>query len=403
MKEDGPQRSKSGFATRAIHQGYDPADWRGALTPPVFMTSAYAFGSAEEGEALFRGEREGYVYGRTRNPTQALFEQRIASLEDAEAGLATSSGMAAIGSTFLSLLRSGDKVLIDHTLYGNSFALCMSGLPRFGIRVDAVDFTDLDVVEDALKRSTPNLVFCESPGNPTLRIIDIAAVAGMAHRVGALLIIDNTFATPVLQRPITMGADLVVHSATKYIGGHGDLLAGAVAGPKAIIETIRREGLRYLTGATLAPMTAFLLLRGLKTLELRMERHCSSALAIARLLDRHAAVAVVFHPGLKDSPFHDLAKRQMTGFGGIIAFELRGGKEAGMRFMNRLALASRAVSLGDAETLVQHPASMTHSTYTAEERKRHGISDSLIRLSIGLETLSDIANDITRALDPDGD
>jgi len=399
MSKNASNRARGGFATRAIHLGNNPADQLGALTPPVFMTSTYAFATAEEGEALFRGEREGYVYGRTRNPTQALLEERMASLEGADAGLAVASGMAAISSTLWSLLQSGDRVVIDHTLYGNSFALFMRGLTRFGVKVAVADFTDLDTVAASLAEGAPKLIFCESPGNPTLRIIDIASVARMAHQVGALLIVDNTFATPVLQQPILLGADLVLHSATKFIGGHGDLIAGVVAGPESIVETIRRNGLRYLTGATIAPLTAFLLLRGLKTLELRMERHCSSALAIAELLEQHPAVSWVTYPGLTSSPFHDLARRQMTGFGGLIACELHGGKKTGIEFMNRLELVNRAVSLGDAETLVQHPASMTHSAYTAEERRSHCITDGLIRFSIGLETLSDLKDDILQALD----
>jgi methionine-gamma-lyase len=290
-------------------------------------------------------------------------------------------------------------VVIDHTLYGNSFVLFVRGLPRFGVKVVVADFTDLDAVEAAIGLGAPKLVFFESPANPNLRVIDIAAVSRIAHQAGALAIVDNTFATPALQQPILLGADLVVHSATKFIGGHGDLIAGVVAGPKSIVETIRRHGLRYLTGATIAPLAAFLLLRGLKTLELRMERHCSSALAIAELLEQHRAVSSVSYPGLAHSPFHQLARRQMAAFGGLVACELRGGKKEGMAFMNRLSLATRAVSLGDAETLVQHPASMTHSTYTEEERRKHGISDGLIRFSIGLETLSDLKEDIHQALD----
>jgi methionine-gamma-lyase len=398
MSDDARPRN-AGFATRAIHLGYDPTEYSGALTPPVFMTSTYAFETAEEAEALFLGERQGYIYGRTRNPTQALLEERLASLEGAEAGLAVASGIAAISSTIWSILKSGDQVLIDHTLYGNTFGFFVRGLPRFGVNVEVADFTDLEAVEAALSELTPKIVFCESPGNPTLRIVDISALANMAHRIGALLIVDNTFATPALQQPLRLGADLVVHSATKYIGGHGDLIAGAVLGSKGIVETIRREALRFLTGATIAPLTAFLLLRGLKTLELRMERHSSSALAIAKLLEQHAALTSVFYPGLANSPFHELASRQMSAFGGLVACELRGGKKAAKEFMNRVTLASRAVSLGDAETLVQHPASMTHSTYTPEERERHGISDGLIRLSIGLETLDDIKSDIKQALD----
>jgi len=363
------------------------------------MTSTYAFETAEAGEQIFRGERKGYVYGRTRNPTQALLEECIAGLENTEAGLAVASGMAAISSTLWTLLEAGNEVVIDHTLYGNSFALFVRGLTRFGVKVTVADFTDLDAAAAAIAGGTPKVVFFETPANPNLRIIDIAAIGRMAHEAGALLIVDNTFATPALQQPILLGADLVVHSATKFIGGHGDLIAGIVAGPKEIIEHIRRSGLRYFTGATIAPLTAFFLLRGLKTLELRMERHCSSALAIAQLLEQHPAIAWVSYPGLANSSFHELARRQMTAFGGLIACELRGGKKAGMAFMNRLALITRAVSLGDAETLVQHPASMTHSPYTQEERQKHGISDGLIRFSIGLETFSDLKHDIFQALD----
>jgi len=399
MTREPMNRDLGGFATRAIHFGYDPADEHGALTAPVFMTSTYAFETAEVGQELFRGEREGYVYGRTRNPTQALLEARIASLEGAEGGLAVASGMAAISSTLWTLLQAGDEVVIDQTLYGNSFALFTRGLTRFGIKVAVADFTDLDAVRAALAVGKPKLVYFETPANPNLRIVDIAAVCGMAHEVGAVAIVDNTFASPVLQRPLAHGADLVIHSATKFIGGHGDLIAGVVAGQKAVIERIRLHGLRYLTGATIAPLTAFLLLRGLKTLELRIARHCSSAEAIADLLTQHPAVASVSYPGLPQSPYSTLARRQMSAFGGLIACELKGGKEAGMRFMNALALVKRAVSLGDAETLVQHPASMTHATYSAEERRRHGISEGLIRFSIGLETLTDVTNDITQALD----
>ncbi|MGO9135048.1 MAG: trans-sulfuration enzyme family protein, partial [Methylovirgula sp.] len=245
MRRDSTNRPKGGFATRAIHIGHKPADVSGALTPPVFMTSTYAFESAEAGEEIFRGEREGYVYGRTPNPTQALFEERIASLENAEAGLAAASGMAAISSTLWTLLQAGDRVVIDHTLYGNSFVLFVRGLTRFGVKVTAADLTDLDAAASAIAQSAPKLVFFESPANPNLRIIDIAAISQMAHEAGALLIVDNTFATPALQQPLLLGADLVVHSATKFIGGHGDLIAGAVAGPKDLIDSIRRNGLRY--------------------------------------------------------------------------------------------------------------------------------------------------------------
>ncbi|PKU22164.1 trans-sulfuration enzyme family protein [Telmatospirillum siberiense] len=399
MTENRPNRPDGGFATRAIHHGYDPALEHGALTPPVFLTSTYAFESAEIGQQLFRGEREGYVYGRTRNPGQALLEDRLATLEGGEAGLAVASGMAAISATLWTLLEAGDAVVIDHTLYGNSFALFTKGLTRFGIKVSVADFTDLDAVERTFREARPKLVHFETPANPNLRLIDIEAVTRLAHETGALVMVDNTFATPVLQRPLELGADLVVHSATKFLGGHGDLIAGALIGDKQTVESVRQHGLRYLTGATISPITSFLLLRGLKTLELRVARHSASAQTLAELLERHPKIRWISYPGLPSSPFHALAKRQMSGFGGLVAFELDGGLEAGKRFMNRLSLVTRAVSLGDAETLVQHPASMTHAAYSAEERRRHGIGDGLIRLSVGLETPDDLRDDILQALE----
>lgn len=386
------------FATRAIHVGYDPASEQGALNPPVYMTSTYTFETVEDGAAIFAGEKPGYVYGRNRNPTQSILETRIADLEGAEAGLAFASGMAAITATILTLASAGDTVVIDTTLYGNTFAFFTKGLTRFGIEVVVVDLADPQAFADALDRR-PKLVYFETPANPTLRIVDIAAVARAAKAAGALTIVDNTFATPALQRPVEHGADLVVHSATKFIGGHGDLIAGLLVGPADIVKQVRLAGLRYLTGATIAPLTAFLLLRGLKTLELRVERHSASAALIAERLRSNPAVAHIHYPGLADDPGHAIAARQMSAFGGLLALELKGGVEAGRRFMNRLVLAHRAVSLGDAETLVQHPASMTHAVYPPEERRRHGITDGLVRLSVGLEAVADILADLEQALD----
>ena len=387
-----------GFATRAIHLGWDPMSAHGALTPPIYMTSTYAFESAEAGAELFRGERAGYIYGRNRNPTQALLEERVASLEGAEAGLALASGMGAIGAMCWTLLEAGDEVVIDHTLYGNTFALFTHGLPRFGVKVTPVDLTAPERLDAALSERT-RLVFFETPANPNLRVIDIRAVSQHAGAVGALTAVDNTFATPALQRPVEHGADLVVHSATKYLGGHGDLLAGVLVGPHDIVHRVRQHGLRYLTGATISPMTAFLVLRGLKTLELRMERHSASALRIAGMLAGHPAVATVWHPWLDGFAQADAARRQMTMGGGLVSFELKGGMAAGLAFMNGVELVTRAVSLGDAETLVQHPASMTHAAYTPEERARHDIGEGLIRLSVGLESVEDLLDDIRVGLD----
>ncbi|MBV9705068.1 MAG: aminotransferase class I/II-fold pyridoxal phosphate-dependent enzyme, partial [Methylobacteriaceae bacterium] len=254
------RNAEQGFATRAIHLGYDPSDEHGALTPPIFMTSTYAFESAEAGSEMFRGERPGYVYGRTRNPTQSLLEERLASLEGGERGLAVASGMAAIGSTFFTLLNAGDEVVIDHTLYGNSFAFFTKGLTRFGVTIRLADLTDPASLPRFLTGRT-KVVYFETPANPNLRVIDIAQVSMAAQAVSALVVVDNTFATPALQQPLKLGADLVLHSATKYLGGHGDLLGGIVVGRAELVDRIRGHGLRVLTGATLSPLNAFLILR----------------------------------------------------------------------------------------------------------------------------------------------
>lgn len=395
----GPSRRNrpQGFSTRAIHLGYDPAEHEGALTPPIFMTSTFAFETAEAGSEMFRGERAGYIYGRTRNPTQTILEERMASLEGGEAAMTTASGMGAISSIMLTLLNPGDEALIDHTVYGNTFAYFTQALTRFGVIVKLADFTRLETVTDQIGEKT-KVVFFETPANPNLRVIDIAAVAAIARKVGALVVVDNTFATPVLQRPLEFGADLVVHSGTKYLGGHGDLLAGVVVGPADLVKQVRQTGLRWMTGATLSPFNCFLMLRGLKTLELRLERHSASGLAVAEMLEKHPKIASISYPGLPAFPQHELAKRQMSAFGGLMAFELNGGLEMGMALMNKLTLITRAVSLGDTETLIQHPASMTHAIYSAEERVRHGISDGLLRLSVGLENVDDILDDLEQAL-----
>ena len=392
----GKRNAQQGFSTRAIHLGYDPASEQGALTPPIYQTSTYAFETVEQGAEYFAGTTPGYVYGRTRNPTQALLEQRIASLEGAEAGLAVASGMAAISSTLWTLLKAGDRVIADKILYGNTFTY-FSRLPRYGIEAEFVDLGDPAALAAAAQKPFQAILF-ETPANPNLRLIDIAAVAHVARKAGAITIVDNTFATPILQRPIEHGADLVIHSATKYLGGHGDLLAGIVVGRADQVKEIRMNGLRYLTGSTLSPLTAFLVLRGLKTLELRVAQHSRSAAAIADYLGGQSAISNISYPALAGHPAREVFLRQMSAGGGLISFELDGGIERGRTFMNALKLIHRAVSLGDAETLIQHPASMTHASYGAEERARHGISDGLIRLSVGLENTEDLLDDVDQAL-----
>lgn len=386
-----------GFSTRAIHHGYDPMSADGALTPPLHLTSTFAFETAEQGGARFAGEAPGHIYTRISNPTTELLEQRMASLEGGEAAVAMASGMGAISSVLWSVLRAGDELITDKTLYGCTFSFFQHGLSRFGVTVTHVDLTNPLALETAISDKT-RVVYFETPANPNMRLVDIAAISAIARRHGAKTVVDNTYATPVQTRPLEHGADIVVHSATKYLGGHGDLIAGIAIGTAEDMAEVRMVGVKDMTGAVLAPFNAMLVLRGLKTLQLRVERHAQSALQVAEMLDAHPAIAHVHYPGLPAFAQHQLAQRQMAGFGGMIAFELTGGYSAGIAMMNRLSLIRRAVSLGDAETLIQHPASMTHSTYTREEREAHGISEGLVRISVGLEQVEDILGDLHQAL-----
>lgn len=391
-------KSDFGFSTRAIHHGYDPLENGGALIAPIYLTTTFAFPTAEYGASCFAGEESGHFYTRISNPTLVLLESRMASLENGEAAVAFSSGMGAIAATFWTLLRPGDEIIVNRTLYGCTFALLHHGIGEFGVEVKHVDMSDLAELEAAISPAT-RMIYFESPANPSMQLMDINAVASIAHNHDDLLVvIDNTFCTPYLQRPLEMGADIVVHSATKYLSGHGDITAGIVVASQALADRIRLQGRKDLTGAVLSPQDANLLMRGLKTLTLRMDRHCSNALAIAQYLESHPAIESVTYPGLPSFAQYTLASRQMKQSGGMIAFELKGGLETGRHFMNALQLFSRAVSLGSAESLAQHPASMTHSIYTREERARHGISEGLVRLSVGLEDIDDLLADITQAL-----
>lgn len=388
---------KTGFSTRAIHHGYDPQSHGGALVPPVYQTATYAFPTVEYGAACFAGEAGGHFYSRISNPTLALLEQRMAALEGGEAGLALASGMGAITSTLWTLLRPGDELIVGNTLYGCTFAYLHHGIGEFGVKVRHVDLNDLAALKAAIGKRT-RMIYFESPANPNMQLVDIAAVAGVAQGHDLHIVVDNTYCTPYLQRPLELGADLVVHSATKYLSGHGDITAGLVVGRQALVERIRLQGLKDMTGAVLSPHDASLLMRGIKTLALRMDRHCANAQQMAQYLARQPQVEVLHYPGLPSFPQYALAQRQMRLPGGMIAFELKGGIQAGRRFMNALQLFSRAVSLGDAESLAQHPASMTHSSYTPEQRTQHGISEGLVRLSVGLEDVDDLLADVAQAL-----
>ncbi|MGL6098137.1 MAG: methionine gamma-lyase [Fusobacteriaceae bacterium] len=386
----------TGFGTGAVHAGAEKNPF-GCLTTPIYQTSTFVFDSAEQGGRRFALEEPGHIYSRLGNPTLDVVERKLATLEKAEAAVAFASGIGGIAAVFWTFLKSGDHVVADKTLYGCTYALMCHGLTKFGVTVDFVDMCDLDAVRGAIKENTTMLYF-ETPANPNLKIVDIAEIAKIAD--GKMkVVVDNTFATPYLTNPISFGADIVVHSATKYLNGHGDVIAGFVVGSMQDMLKVRLEGIKDFTGAVLGAFEGFLVTRGLKTLEIRMERHCDNAMEIAKFLKTHPNVEAVYYPGLADHIGHDIAKKQMRKFGGMIAFEVKGGVEAGKKLLNSLELCTLAVSLGDCETLIQHPASMTHSPYSREERMEAGITDGLIRLSVGIENVSDIITDLKTGLD----
>ena len=389
---------KCGLGTTAIHAG-TLKNLYGTLAMPIYQTSTFIFDSAEQGGRRFALEEAGYIYTRLGNPTTTVLEDKIAALEEGEAAVATSSGMGAISSTLWTVLKAGDHIVTDKTLYGCTFALMCHGLTRFGIDVTFVDTSNLDEVKNAMKENT-RVVYLETPANPNLKIVDIEALAKIAHtNHNTLVIVDNTFATPYMQKPLTLGADVVVHSVTKYINGHGDVIAGLVITNKALADQIRFVGLKDMTGAVLGPQDAYYIIRGMKTFEIRMERHCKNARKVVEFLNNHPKIEKVYYPGLETHPGYEIAKKQMKDFGAMISFELKGGFEAGKTLLNSLKLCSLAVSLGDTETLIQHPASMTHSPYTKEEREAAGITDGLVRLSVGLENVEDIIADLEQGLE----
>lgn len=336
---------KKGFGTVAIHGGSEKNVF-GTLATPIYQTSTFIFDSAEQGGKRFALEEEGYIYSRLGNPTVTVVEKKLALLEEGEAALATASGMGAIASVMWTVLKAGDHVLADKTLYGCTFALLSHGLTKFGIDVEFIDTSDLEAVKSSLKSNT-KVVYLETPANPNLKIVDIEAVSKLAHAYNdkLLVVVDNTFATPYCQKPLTLGADIVVHSATKYLNGHGDVIAGFVVGKTDLVTQVRLVGVKDMTGAVLSPMDAYYIIRGMKTLEIRMERHCSNARKVAEFLNVHPKVETVFYPGLTTHPGHGIACKQMKDFGGIFAFELKGGMDAGKTLLNNLELCSLAVSL----------------------------------------------------------
>ena len=392
------ETKKCGLGTTAIHAG-TLKNLYGTLAMPIYQTSTFIFDSAEQGGRRFALEEAGYIYTRLGNPTTTVLENKIAALEEGEAAVATSSGMGAISSTLWTVLKAGDHVVTDKTLYGCTFALMCHGLTRFGIEVTFVDTSNLDEVKNAMKENT-RVVYLETPANPNLKIVDLEVLSKLAHKnPNTLVIVDNTFATPYMQKPLKLGADIVVHSVTKYINGHGDVIAGLVITNKELADQIRFVGLKDMTGAVLGPQDAYYIIRGMKTFEIRMERHCKNAKKVVEFLNKHPKIERVYYPGLETHPGHEIAKKQMKDFGAMISFELKGGFEAGKTLLNNLKLCSLAVSLGDTETLIQHPASMTHSPYTKEEREAAGITDGLVRLSVGLENVEDIIADLEQGLE----
>jgi methionine-gamma-lyase len=367
------------------------------LATPIYQTSTFIFDDADQGGRRFKLEEDGYIYTRLGDPTLTVLEDKIAALENADGCISTASGMGAVSSPIWALLKAGDHIISDNNLYGCTFAYFMHGLTKFGIEVELVDASNPENVRNAVKENT-KLIYCETPSNPSLKLVDIKALADIAKEAGAYMMVDNTFATPYLQRPMDLGADIVIHSGTKYLNGHGDVICGFICANKELLDDIRYVGLKDMTGSVLSPFDAFLVIRGVKTLGLRMEKHCNNSQIVAEYLEKHPKVKRVYYPGLESHPQYELAKRQMKYPGAVISFELDGTLEDGKKMINSTKLCKLAVSLGDLETLIQHPASMTHSPYTKEERLASGISDELIRLSVGLEDVEDIINDLEYAL-----
>lgn len=383
--------------TSIIHSLEQEDRHTGVISQSITPAVAYSFPNSENAASVVLGETEGIYYGRYGNPTTQELERQVAKLENGEAALGVSSGMAAISISLLAYLQHGDHVLVTKDVYGGTFSFLKNLAPRFGIEYDYIDCTDLSVVENSIRENT-KVLYIETPSNPLLTVLDIHELASIAKRNNSTLIIDNTFMTPYLQKPLEMGADVVVHSGTKYMNGHGDVIAGFIIGKKVEVDMMRKKIMGDL-GQNLNSWESYLIMRGLKTLPVRMQRHCDNAQKIAEFLEQHPAVNKVFYPGLPSHPQHQLAKQQMKDMGGIVSFELKGGLVGGQRFIDNLKLGLISFSLGDPETLVQHPASMTHSSIPAEERMKYGISDGLIRLSAGLEDPKDIIADLSQSLE----
>jgi methionine-gamma-lyase len=382
--------------TQCVHASYVP-DGTGAVVTPIYQVSTFAFRNADHGADLFSGKKKGYIYTRMANPTIEGLERAVAILEEGYMGLGCASGMAAIHTVFAALAAAGDHVICSESVYGPTNTLLKTVMSRFGVETTFVDTSNLEAVRGAVEKNT-KLIYIETPGNPTLVVSDIAAAAEIARKNGARLVVDNTFMSPVLQKPLSLGADVVLHSMTKFINGHADVVAGVIVAKDEEDYLHFRKVLNQV-GGVIDPFNAFLVARGIKTLAIRMERHCESAEEIARYLEGHPKVDRVFFPWLPSHPQHGIAKRQMKGPGGVISFELEGGIEAGKKLMNSLRLCTLAVSLGGVETLIEHPASMTHASMGAKDRLEAGITDGLVRISVGLERVEELIADLEQGLE----
>jgi cystathionine gamma-synthase len=386
----------AGLGTRAVWSGEAGERWAGATQVPVALSVSYGYPDVDGWLDVALGKRSGHIYGRNTNPTVAAFEEKLRDLEGAEAATSFSSGMAAISNTLFTLLSPGDRVVSVKDTYGGTNKIFVEFLPRFQVEVSLCDTTDHAAIEAAIARGC-KLLYLESPTNPTIKVVDINRLATAAHRAGALVVVDNTFATPINQRPLELGADLVLHSASKFLGGHADALGGIVCGPRGLVSSIYH--FREINGACLEPMSAYLLLRGMKTLHLRIRQQNANALEIARFLESHPRVAKVFYPGLPSHEGHDIARRQMSGFGGVLSFALHGEFETVKKFLPRLHCAHLAANLGAVETVAGPPATTSHVESTPEERAAAGIPEALIRYSVGIEDPEDLIADLRQALE----
>jgi cystathionine gamma-synthase len=389
-----PHNDRPSPSTLSVWAGEEALHWQGATQVPVVHSVSFGYEDIESWQEVALGKRAGHIYGRNTNPTVAAFEEKVRQLEGAEAATSFATGMAAISNTLFTLLAPGERVVSVKDTYGGTNKIFLEFLPRWQVEVALCNTSDFAAIEASVAQGC-KVLYLETPTNPTLKVLDIARLAQAAHRVGATVVVDNTIATPLNQNPLALGADLVLHSATKFLGGHADALGGIVCGPKALIEQIYHY--REITGATLDPMAAYLLLRGMKTLHLRIGQQNASALRIAHYLQAHPAVSQVFYPGLESNEHYELARQQMRGFGGMLSFALHAGLEAVHAFVPRLHYARRAANLGAVETVVGVPATTSHVESSAQERAAMGIPESLIRYSVGIEETDDLIADLEQA------